>query len=146
MPSRRKERPELPLLELVTMIFAQLAVDLKKSGGNTLQPCFSGDECAVHSTFFELKKDFGKEFEALEKLHFITSGSFPYSHELTDALYWSKHNGSYVVIGDKIFPRYVLGLEDLLASFSEKHSASQKDFRAQFRALVSRFEKIRVSA
>lgn len=44
------------------------------------------DSQTLHWTFYELQRRYGNSFPALRELHFIESGAFPYSPELTDAL------------------------------------------------------------
>jgi len=44
------------------------------------------DSQTLHWTFYELQRQYGSSFPALRELHFIESGAFPYSPELTEAL------------------------------------------------------------
>lgn len=144
MSAKQKVRPELSLLELVEMVFAQIALDANNSGSISLMPGLSNDESRIHTFFHELKKDFGKDFEALGKLHFIESGHFPYSHDLNTALYWAKVHGSYVATSYAIFLKAWPDTEAVLKEFIDKHTSGQKRFPKRFRALVARFERLKI--
>jgi hypothetical protein len=143
MPEETGEGPELSLVLLILMIFSQIAISTKRGSVNVM-PCLSGEEDAIYPLFHELKKDFGKDIPALESMHFIETGAFPHSHELEDALYWAKKKGGYSEIDGKLFLHYFRGAEVVLQGLIDVLSEVQKDFPEQFRALVSRFEKIRV--
>jgi len=67
--------------ELFQLVFLQIAINHKPSNA-----WFTLDDAIFHTAIFKLQQEYGKTFPPLEKLHFMTAGAFPYSHELSDAI------------------------------------------------------------
>jgi len=67
--------------ELLQLVFLQIAMNHKPH-----KAWFTLDDAIFHPTIFQLQEKYGKELPPLGKLHFVTAGAFPYSHELSDCI------------------------------------------------------------
>ena len=56
---------------------------------------FPGTPAVVHSAFFDLQRRFGDDLPQLKRMHFITLGQYPYSHELTEVLDSLQFSGAF---------------------------------------------------
>ena len=63
--------------ELFRLVFLQIATNHKPNIA-----WFTLDDAIFHAAIFKLQQKYGKTLPPLEKLHFVTAGAFPYSHEL----------------------------------------------------------------
>ncbi len=99
----------------------------------------------LHRTLLELKTRLQSNLPPLEEIHFITSGPFPYSSEVSQALdrlqqanAISRENPSYQRFSPKVFK----DTKDLVPQEIETLFGSNKQTRAAFDAFVKGLEAI----
>ena len=67
--------------QLLQLVFLRIAMDHKPNNA-----WFTLDDAILHPAIFKLQQKYGQALPPLEKLHFVTAGAFPYSHELSDCI------------------------------------------------------------
>lgn len=124
------------LSDLLHVIFMQLAVNSPEG-----HVYLTEDPQRLHSFFYRMKREFGKDFPELGEVHFGIGGAFPYSWDLSNSLWTLFASEAFSKVGSCMLLRRKHDTQEILEIMLNEALSTERE-RERFHELISRFDEI----